>query len=142
VRITDCERINFDRLGSVSGKVDISGVQGVFHVNSVSGGVKLQGVSGVVNASSVSGSVDAEITRLSGTGDMKFSSVSGNVNVKVPLDGIGSIEMSSLSGSLETDFPIQVQENRPGRSARGTVGAGPNNLHISTVSGKISLHKN
>jgi hypothetical protein len=133
---------NFDRLGSVSGKVDISGVQGVFHVNSVSGGVKLQAVSGVVNATSVSGSVDVEISQLSGTGDMKFSSVSGSVNIKAPLKGIGSVDMSSLSGSLDTDFPIQVQESRPGRSARGTVGSGPNNLHISTVSGKISLIKN
>ena len=64
---------------------------------------------------------------------MKFSSVSGNVNVKAPLIGVGDVEMSSLSGSLDTDFPIQVQEKQfgPGRSAKGNVSGGTSNLKIS-----------
>jgi hypothetical protein len=134
---------NFDRLGSVSGNVLIGNVRGSIQAKSVSGDVLVKDVSGAVNASSVSGNVDVEIRVLAGTGDMKFSSVSGKVSVKAPLNGIGDVEMSSLSGSLETDFPIQVQEKQfgPGRSAKGNVGGGASNLKISSISGGISLHK-
>jgi DUF4097 and DUF4098 domain-containing protein YvlB len=106
--------------------------------------VTVKDVTGTVNASSVSGSVDAQITRIEGSGEMKFSSVSGSVNVKAPSNADADIEMSSVSGSLETDFPIQVQEARygPGRSARGRVGTGANSLRVTTVSGKVSLTRN
>jgi hypothetical protein len=135
---------NFDRLASVSGNIEVTSVRGSLRATSVSGDVTVKDVTGTVNASSVSGSVDAQITRIEGSGEMKFSSVSGSVNVKAPSNADADIEMSSVSGSLETDFPIQVQESRygPGRSARGRVGTGANSLRVTTVSGKVSLTRN
>ncbi len=133
---------NFDRINSVSGSIDVSGVHGQFRLNSVSGGVSVKDVTGMVNANSVSGNVDVDITHLEGTGDMKFASVSGNVNVVAPSTLAGNIEMSTLSGGLETTFPIPVQEKTlgPGRSAHGVVGGRADfNLRLSTISGKVSL---
>lgn len=135
---------NFDRLGSVSGNVEITSVRGHLRAESVSGNVTVKDITGIVSASSVSGSVTAEITRLEGTGEMKFSSVSGNVNVKAPASTNADVEMSSVSGSLETDFPIEIQDRQagPGRSARGRLGMGANSLRVTTVSGKVSLTRN
>jgi hypothetical protein len=135
---------NFDRLGSVSGNIEVSSVRGIIRATSVSGNVTVTDVTGTVNASSVSGNVDAQITRIQGAGEMKFSSVSGNVSVKAPRNADADIEMSSVSGYLETDFPIQVQEAKygPGRSARGRVGTGAHSLRVTTVSGKVSLTRN
>jgi hypothetical protein len=132
---------NFERLTSVSGNVEITSVRGRLRAESVSGNVVVKDVAGIVSANSVSGDVDVEITRLEGSGEMKFSSVSGNVAVRAPASLDADIEMSSLSGSLKTDFPIEIQERRygPGRSARGRLGGGANNLRITSVSGRVSL---
>ncbi len=135
---------NFERISSVSGRVDIDNVTGRLRAESVSGGVGVHNVTGIVSASSVSGSLDVQISRVQGAGDMKFSSVSGSVNVKAPTELDADVEMSSISGSLQTDFPIEIQEQHygPGRSARGHLGSGKRSLRITTVSGRVSLTHN
>lgn len=143
IKVPRSVRYTFDRIGSVSGDVEVSGVNGKVRAESVSGSVLVKNVTGVVSASTVSGDVEVEISRLEGTGDMKFSSVSGDVHVRVPANLEAEIEMSSLSGSLKTDFPIEIQERRygPGRSARARLGAGTRILKLSTVSGRVSLSR-
>jgi len=132
---------NFDRLASVSGNVEVMGIRGRLHVESVSGNVGVTNVAGIVSASSVSGNVEAQVSSPEGLGDMKFSSVSGNVDVRAPLNLNADIEMSSVSGSLHTDFPISIEEREygPGHSARGRIGSGTNGLRVTTVSGRVSL---
>ncbi len=132
---------NFEHLASVSGNVAVDDVAGRLRAESVSGSVDIRNVTGLVSATSVSGNVDVQIVNLAGVGDMKFSSVSGNVNVKAPANLDADVEMSSISGSLKTNYQIEVQEQRygPGRSARGRVGSGMHNLRITTVSGRVSL---
>jgi DUF4097 and DUF4098 domain-containing protein YvlB len=132
---------NFRHISSVSGDVEVSGISGKVHASSVSGNVHVKDVTGAVNASAVSGNVEVDISRLEGTDSMKFSSVSGNVNVMLPNNLDADIQMSSLSGSLKTDFPIEVKERRygPGRSAQGRVGNGSRSLNVSAVSGSVTL---
>lgn len=134
---------NFDHISSVSGSVELEGVRGRIRAESVSGNVDILDVTGMVSASSVSGNVDADISKVEGSGDMKFSSVSGNVYVKAPSSLDADVEMSTVSGSLRTDFPIEIIERRygPGRSARGRVGNGSCSLRITSVSGRVSLTK-
>jgi DUF4097 and DUF4098 domain-containing protein YvlB len=141
VRVPSGVDFNYDSLSSVSGNVDVTGARGNISAKSVSGNVTLSNTAGIVSASSVSGNVEAQITRLEGNGDLKFSSVSGNVNVQAPASSNAEINMSSISGSLDTDFPIEIQSanHGPGHYAHGRVGTGGNNLHISTISGKVSL---
>lgn len=131
----------FDSIGSVSGNVELTGVQGTIRAESVSGDVVLTDVGGTIKASSVSGSVNAQVTRIDRPGEMRFSSVSGSVAVKAPANLNVDIDMSSVSGSVQTDFPIEVQKEQygPGQHARGRLGSGTTTLRISTVSGKVSL---
>ncbi len=133
---------DFDRINSVSGNIDVTGVRGKLRLNSVSGRITAKDLTGIVSANAVSGNVDVEITRLEGRGDMKFAAVSGNVNVVAPNTLAANIEMSTLSGALETTFPIPVEEKTygPGRSARGVVGGRADfSLRLTTISGKVSL---
>jgi len=141
VRVPSSTNYNFDRVSSVSGNVEVSEVTGQIRAESVSGSVDVTNVAGLVSASTVSGNVEVQITKLQGTGDMSFRSISGNVNVRAPANLDADVEMSTVSGSLRTDFPIEVLERRygPGRSARGRLGAGAHNLRITTVSGRVSL---
>lgn len=132
----------FDKINSVSGDIEIADVRGRIRLNSVSGDITATHITGTINANSVSGDVEADMVRAEGTGDMKFSSVSGDVSVTLPGNIGASLNLSTLSGSLTTNFPIQVQEKEfgPGRSASGAVGSRADfSLKMSTISGSISL---
>lgn len=126
---------------SVSGGVTVNGVSGKATISSVSGSVTVGAVNGSVTAKSTSGDVKVEINRLSGTEDMEFASVSGDVHVKLPGNLNANVKLSTLSGDIRTDFPITIDESRygPGRRAQGVVGSGERNLKISTVSGSVHL---
>lgn len=142
VQVPRSVKYNLDRISSVSGNVEISNVSGTIHATSVSGEVKVHDVSGSVSAKSVSGDVEVEINRLDGASDdMKFSSVSGDVNVQMPAEIDADVDMSSLSGGIKTDFPIEVTKERygPRTSARGKLGTGSRRLQMSSVSGSLSL---
>jgi DUF4097 and DUF4098 domain-containing protein YvlB len=130
-------------ISSVSGNIQVAGVTSQTKLDSVSGDVTAQNITGVVSAHTVSGNLNVEIRRLRGSDDLKISSVSGNIQVKAPPDLNADVKMSSVSGSLKTDFPIQIHEQKygPGQSAGGRLGAGLNNIRLSTVSGRISLHQ-
>lgn len=134
---------DFEGISSVSGSVEMQDVTGSVHATSVSGEVRVKDVKGSVNATSVSGSVEVEIQKLSGNDDMKFSSVSGSVNVKLPGNIDADVEMSTMSGSLKTDFPLEVQKEKygPRNSAKGRLGDGSRRLRMSSVSGSLSLSR-
>ena len=133
----------FDQISSVSGDVRVSGVTGRLHASAVSGDVDIKDVAGTVSASSVSGDVAVEINRLDGADDMKFNTVSGDVNVMLPSNLDADVDMSSFSGSIKTDFGIEVRSERYGsrNSARGKLGDGSRRLKMSSVSGDLSLRQ-
>ncbi len=137
---------NFERLSSVSGDVTVENVRGRLRADSVSGDVDVRAVSGLVSARTVSGNVNVEISGLKDEGEMKFASVSGNVNVVAPANLDAHVDMQSVSGSLKTNFNnVEVQEQRygPGRKAFGRTGpAGKFSLRIESVSGRVSLTHN
>jgi len=143
VKVPQSVEYNFERVGSISGNISVVGVKGRVLAKCVSGNVEVKGISGIVSAESISGNVDVEILNLSGSGEMKFSSVSGNVSVRAPANLSADIDMSTLSGSLKSDFPIEILERRygPGRSAHGRLGSGASSLRIRSVSGRVSLQK-
>ena len=143
VRVPRSVSYDFDGFSSVSGDVDVSGVTGRLRASSVSGDVKVKNVSGSASVNSVSGDVEVEVDRLDGSDDMKFSSVSGDVVVKMPSNLDAEVDISSLSGSIKTDFPIEVREERHGTRtyARGRLGSGSRRLNMSSVSGDLSLNR-
>lgn len=151
--------LRYDGFSSVSGNVEVIGASGELNAKSVSGNVVVRGCDaavkassvsgdvevgeneGTVTATSVSGNVGVNIERLPEGGDMKFTTVSGNVNVRMPSSLNAEVEMNSMSGALKTDFPITIEkgEFRPNHSARGRVGEGGRQVKMSSVSGNVSL---
>lgn len=132
---------NFDSISSVSGDVEVGNVTGKVRASAVSGDVKVTNVSGSVSANSVSGDVSVAVDRLDGAEDMKFSTVSGDVTVRMPSNLDAEVDISSFSGGIKTDFPIEVKEQRHGTRAyaRGRLGNGSRQLRMSSVSGDLSL---
>ena len=141
VRVPQSVEYNFSRLSSLGGKVQVSNVIGRLRAMSMRGNVEVKDVKGLVSASSHSGNVRVEIDKDSDRSNMRFASISGNIEVRAPSSFGAFVDMSSISGLLKTDFPIEIQEMRygPGRSARGKVGEGKQFLHLRSVQGQVSL---
>ncbi|MDT7689508.1 MAG: hypothetical protein QOE46_2267, partial [Acidobacteriota bacterium] len=80
-------------------------------------------------------------TRIEGGGDMRFSSASGDVNVRMPSSIDARVNMSTVSGSIETNFPIEVKNSRYGAGSRaeGQLGSGARLLKLSSASGNVTL---
>lgn len=124
VRVPRSSRLNFDKISTASGNVSATDVAGRIRLNTASGNITLQNasgevevatasgqvkvgnVSGSVQASSASGDVEVEITRLEGARDLRFSSASGSVRVRLPNDLDARVNLSTASGSIDTDFPL------------------------------------
>lgn len=162
VRVPRSTRFTFNPISSASGNIKVTGVTGSLKVNTASGDVLISGVSGdvhastasgemsvrevagTVNASTASGNVDVEIARLEGAENMKFSSASGDVNVRMPSSLDAEVSMSTASGQIKTNFPLEVKESQygSGSKAQGRLGSGARILRISTASGNVSLMGN
>ncbi|HVG43222.1 MAG TPA: DUF4097 family beta strand repeat-containing protein [Longimicrobium sp.] len=146
-------------LASVTGDVYAAGLRSPVRAASVSGSVHVSS-DGPVQASSVSGDVEATMGRAAGE-SLRFSSVSGNVVLRVPASTDADFSARTLSGSIESDFPLELGSNRDrrgrrdhdddddddgprvrvriGQEAHGQLGRGGTQLRVNTVSGDISL---
>ncbi|MBA3239823.1 MAG: DUF4097 family beta strand repeat protein, partial [Acidobacteria bacterium] len=80
--------------------------------------------------------------RLEGAGDMKFSTASGDVVVRLPSSLDANVHLSTMSGKVVTNFPLEVKERQygPGSTAEGQLGSGARKLRISSASGDVSLN--
>lgn len=159
VQVPRSVRYRFDELSSASGNIEVRDVTGDAHINTASGDVLVKDVTGAVDAStasgqmnvkgivgtvsarSASGDVDVEMTRLEGDREIEFSSASGDVNVRLPVNIDAEVELSSATGEVKTNFPLSVESERygPGQRARGRLGSGSLRLQISSASGNVSL---
>jgi Putative adhesin len=125
---------------SVSGDVEVTGAGDEVRARSVSGDVKLERLrSPAVTATSVSGDVDVGIDALTGGGDLRFTSVSGNVSLQLPRSLDADVTLKTVSGELDSDFQLTLQGPMNRRSLNGRIGRGGRELHLTTVSGNVRL---
>jgi hypothetical protein len=144
-------------LATVTGDVYATGLRSPVRAASVSGNVHVAS-DGPVQATSVSGNVEATMGRTGGE-SLRFSSVSGNVTVRVPASTDADFSARTLSGNIDSDFPLELgsRDRRRGRDdddddddrvrvrvhigqeAHGRLGRGGPELRVNTVSGDIAL---
>jgi len=106
----------------------------------------LNGSAKVVNTS---GNIDFNGTLAPSTTpnvSYQFTTVSGDINVGLPVDANLTVQADTASGSIHAeDFPtITVQDTNhgSGNHARGTIGSpGGPNINLSTTSGDITLRQ-
>ncbi|HWT16134.1 MAG TPA: DUF4097 family beta strand repeat-containing protein [Patescibacteria group bacterium] len=127
---------------TVSGDVRVSGVSGDVSVETVSGSAIVRGASvNEFEAASVSGDIDFEGT-LAADGRMDVESMSGDVSITLPADASARVSAESFSGDLENDFGLVVEDDDgPGSTLHGTLGAGGASIEIESFSGDVNLRK-
>jgi len=125
------------RATAASGSIHITSPGGRVTAQTASGGVDIDGATSDVSARSASGSVHVRGNPAANS-LWELHSVSGGVEVTVPLSAAFQFSGSAVSGGVHTDMPIVVEE-QGGHSLRGRVGNGGARIEASTVSGSIHL---
>ncbi|HUF27828.1 MAG TPA: DUF4097 family beta strand repeat-containing protein [Gemmatimonadaceae bacterium] len=124
---------------SGSGTVTVDAARGPVQASSGSGSVHVTTASGPVVASTGSGNIDVSMAALPGAEDMRFSTGSGSITLRLPADFSANIEASTGSGGIESDFPLQVVGRMSRHNVRAAIGGGGRSLRMSTGSGNIRI---
>ncbi len=124
---------------NVVGAVEATGLDARVQASTVSGNVRVS-TSDIAHASSVSGSLDVRMGRSDWSGDLRFSTVSGDINLEFAGDLNADVEMSTVSGDLDSDWPMSMRATGR-RHVRGRIGAGGRELSFSTVSGSVEIRR-
>ncbi len=86
------------------GDVTCTGVAGNIEINSMNGAIRLEDVGGGVVASTHNGEIRASIRTLREGAPLSFTSMNGEVSLRLPTDAKASVRLRTQNGSVLTDF--------------------------------------
>lgn len=132
--------VNF--LGStVNGDVSARQLPADAQVSTVNGAVTVS-AAGVVEASTVNGDIEASTGRADPGRDLEFTTVNGDIVLRVPAGFRASVDASLLNGDIESDFPLEIERGRHvGARAEGQIGRGGRRLKMETVNGNLEFRR-
>jgi hypothetical protein len=146
---------------SVSGDVTLDGVTGAVDANTIAGNVEAQGLDGKVafrsvsgdltladgclgrlDARTVSGRVTADVA-LARAADMRISTLSGEVAIRLPAETDAEVRLRSTSGQVHSGFDGTRGTGGTGgtgaRPVTGVLGSGSGKVSVSSMSGNVTL---
>lgn len=113
------------------GSIDCSGVSGDIEVNSMHGEIRLDEISGGVVAGTLNGEIRANIRELREGKPLSFTSMNGEVVVRLPESAKANVRLRTQNGSVLTDFDenalVTKTESSPGFPRTKIVTVGRNN---------------
>ncbi len=127
-----------------SNNISITGLKNEINIKNCQD-ITLNNVSGPLVLSTISG--DITITAIEPSPDKPFSinSVSGDIDLTLPLKAAMNVDLNTVSGGVYTDFDIAETKDNMKRVGGNQIGfalnGGGTKLAISTVSGNIYLRK-
>lgn len=129
------------RADTVSGNLEAQSVTGDLRYNSVSGDLTvIDGAGSSVRADSVSGDMVIDIDRAGKPTDIRLTTVSGEVAIRLPHPADAQVEANTASGAVSNAFEdLRVSGGWGSKKITGTLGAGTGSLKATTVSGSIAL---
>jgi hypothetical protein len=123
---------------TVNGLVEARSLEADAEAHTVNGNVLLT-TAGAGQGETVNGSIFASVGRF--TSPLKFSTVNGGITLEMPRDAAAKVHADTVNGAIDTDFPLPVHGQYPGKHAEGTIGHGGPDLRIVTVNGTIHLRR-
>lgn len=105
---------------SFGGDITCRGVTGDLEINSMNGQIRLDGVTGGVVVATMNGEITATVAKLQEGKPLSFTSMNGEVVLRLPGDAKANVRLRTQNGSVLTDFDdaalVTKTENAP-RSA-------------------------
>ncbi|MFI2346995.1 DUF4097 family beta strand repeat-containing protein [Streptomyces sp. NPDC019443] len=129
------------RADTVSGNLEAQSVTGDLRYNSVSGDLTvIEGAGSSVRAESVSGDMVIDLDPAGRPTDIRLTTVSGEVAIRLPHPADAQVEANTASGSVSNAFDdLRISGQWGAKKITGTLGAGTGTLKATTVSGSIAL---
>ncbi|MEV6398226.1 DUF4097 family beta strand repeat-containing protein [Streptomyces sp. NPDC051907] len=129
------------RADTVSGSLEAQSVTGDLRYNSVSGDLTvIDGAGSSVRAESVSGDIVIDLQQAGKPTDIRLTTISGEVAIRLPHPADAQVEANTASGSVSNAFDdLRVSGQWGAKKITGTLGAGTGTLKATTVSGSIAL---
>ena len=130
-------------VSSRTGAVSVSKLEGSLEVSLQNGDVNLDDVRGAVEAKLVNGRIEVTYRSTEREGAQEFTTVNGDVVVRL-VDGMsGDVEASVVNGRIEVDEALgfQAQKRQPGWHVEAQLGAGGESLTAKSVNGTIRFKK-
>ena len=129
------------RADTVSGNLEAQSVTGDLRYNSVSGDLTvIEGAGSSVRAESVSGDMVIDLDPAGKPTDIRLTTVSGEVAIRLPHPADAQVEANTASGAVSNAFDDLLVSGQWGaKKITGTLGAGTGKLKATTVSGSIAL---
>ncbi|UYQ64344.1 DUF4097 family beta strand repeat-containing protein [Streptomyces peucetius] len=129
------------RAETVTGNVEAQSVTGDLRYNSVSGDLTvIDGAGASVKAESVSGDMVVDLGPGGRPTDIRLTTVSGEVAIRLPHPADARVDANTASGALSNAFDdLRVSGQWGTKRITGTLGAGTGTLKATTVSGAIAL---
>ncbi|WP_069170773.1 DUF4097 family beta strand repeat-containing protein [Streptomyces griseus] len=129
------------RAETVSGSLEAQGVIGDLRFQSVSGDLTVvDGAGTSVRAESVTGDMVLDLDTSDRPTDIRLTTVSGEVAIRLPHPADARVEANTASGAVSNAFEaLRVSGQWGAKKITGTLGAGTGKLKATTVSGSIAL---
>ncbi len=113
------------------GDITLAGVAGDLEINCMHGEIKLDGISGSAVVSTMNGEIRANIRELRDGKPLSFTSMNGQVQLRVPNEAKANVRLRTQHGSVLTDFDESVLVTKTESSA-----GMPRVSKVSTVRGR------
>ncbi|MFM9366798.1 DUF4097 family beta strand repeat-containing protein [Streptomyces sp. Da 82-17] len=128
------------RAETVSGNVQVQSVTGDLRFSSVSGDLTVIAAGPSVRAESVSGDMIVDVDAAGGDPDIRLTSVSGEIAIRLPHPADAVVRADTTSGAVSNAFEdLRVGGEWGAKRITGRLGAGTGTLKATTVSGAIAL---
>lgn len=146
--ITVPKDANLDKIRTVNGDIEISGVEGKINASTVNGTVRASDIKNDCRMETVNGKIEAEFASLRSGSDETLRSVNGSIVVSLPANASTRIKANASNGHISNDFGLTSSRGserdsfvKLGDSLEGKIGSGDGNVNAETVNGGIKILK-
>jgi len=115
------------------GKIDVKDVMGSVEVHNMNGEITLDHIGGAALVETMNGEVHATFVKVPGDKPLSFTSMNGEVDVRIPADTKANVHLRTHNGAIYTDFDEKALVTK-------TESVGRHGAHKFTVKAKGPGH--
>jgi len=144
IKVPDNFSVEVDNECGHSGDVVVQNIKGEVAIENCQS-IQVKNVSGPLVLSTISGDINIAFTTLNSDRPISLASVSGEIDVTVPVKLGLDVELETVSGAIYSDFDFPADDKKMkrigGNSVKSQLNGGGASIKITNVSGNIYFRK-